>query len=136
MPLVRIDIVKGRTAAQRRSLGEAVHRALVDALGVPAQDRFQVISEHEANELVYDRSYLVDGENAQRSDGIVIIQITLSSGRSLEQKRRHYRRITENLAYLDVRPEDVWINLVETSRENWSFGLGEASYAPAEKATA
>jgi phenylpyruvate tautomerase PptA (4-oxalocrotonate tautomerase family) len=70
----------------------------------------------------------------------VIIQITLSSGRSLEQKRRLYRRITENLAYLDVRPEDVWINLVETSRENWSFAqvtnAGEASYAPAEKAAA
>ena len=78
MPLVRIDVVKGRTAAQRRSLGDAVHRALVDALGVPAADRFQVIREHEANEL----------------------------------------------------------NLVETARENWSFGLGEASDAPAEKATA
>ena len=132
MPLVRIDIIKGRTAAQRRSLGDAVHRALVDTFGVPEKDRFQVISEHEANELAYDRDYL----GIKRSDGVVIIQITLSSGRTLEQKRRLYRRITENLAYLDVRPEDVWINLVETARENWSFGLGEASYAPAEKATA
>ena len=133
MPLVRIDIVKGRTAAQRRSVGDAVHRALVDALGVPAADRFQVIREHEANELVYDRNYL----GIKRTDGIVMIQITMSFGRTLEQKRTLYRLVTENLAYLDVRPEDVWINLLETARENWSFGLGEASYAPAaEKATA
>ncbi len=132
MPLVRIDVIKGRTAAQRRSLGDAVHRALVETIGVPEKDRFQVIAEHEANELVYDRHYL----GIKRTDGIVIVQITLSSGRTLEQKRCLYRRITENLAYLDVRPEDVWINLVETARENWSFGLGEASYAPAEKATA
>ena len=132
MPLVRIDIIKGRTAAQRRSVGDAVHRALVEALGVPAADRFQVIREHEANELVYDRNYL----GVKRSDGIVLIQITMSFGRTLEQKRNLYRLITENLAYLDVRPEDVWVNLVETARENWSFGLGEASYAPAEKATA
>ena len=133
MPLVRIDIVKGRTAAQRRSLGDAVHRALVETIGVPEKDRFQVIGEHEANELVYDRNYL----GIKRTDGIVMIQITMSFGRTLEQKRTLYRLVTENLAYLDVRPEDVWINLVETARENWSFGLGEASYAPAaEKATA
>ena len=93
MPLVRIDLIQGRTAAQRRSLGEAVHRALVEARAS-------------------------------------------SSGRTLTQKRKLFRRITENLAYLDVRPEDVWINLVETARENWSFGLGQASYAPAEKVTA
>jgi 4-oxalocrotonate tautomerase len=132
MPLVRIDILKGRTAAQRRSLGDAVHRALVETIDVPADDRFQVITEHEANGLAYDRDYL----GIRRTDDIVMIQITLSSGRTLEQKRNLYSRITENLACLDVRPEDVWINLVETARENWSFGLGKASYAPAEKATA
>lgn len=132
MPLVRIDLINGRTAAQRRSLGDAVHRAIVETIGVPAADRFQVITEHEANELVYDRGYL----GIKRTDDIVMIQITMSFGRTLEQKRKLYRRITENLAYLDVRPEDVWINLVETARENWSFGLGEASYAPAEKALA
>ena len=132
MPLVRIDIIKGRTAAQRRRLGDAVHRALVEALGIPAQDRFQVITEHEANELVYDRNYL----GIPRTDGIVMVQITMSVGRPLEKKRRLYRLIAENLAYDGVRPEDVLVNLVETAWENWSFGLGEASYAPAEQATA
>ncbi|HUQ75178.1 MAG TPA: tautomerase family protein [Burkholderiales bacterium] len=129
MPLVRIELLHGRTAAQRRRIGDGVHRALVETIGVPALDRFQVITEHSENDLVYDRQYL----GIKRTDGIVIIQITLSGGRTLEQKRSLYRRIADNLVALDVRREDVWINLVEVARENWSFGLGEASYAPARE---
>jgi 4-oxalocrotonate tautomerase len=130
MPLVRISVLRGRPAEQRRRLGDTVHAALVEAVGVPALDRFQVISEHAAEDLVYDPSYL----GVRRTDGIVIVQITFSSGRSLEQKRSLYRTIAENLAREGVRPEDVWINLVEVPRENWSFGNGVASYAPAEQA--
>jgi 4-oxalocrotonate tautomerase len=131
MPLVRISLIQGRTAAQRRDIGDAVHRALVQTIGVPERDRFQIITQHEPNELVYDPQFL----GIQRTDGIVMVQITISTGRSLEQKRALYRRITENLVYLDIRAEDVWINLVEVPRENWSFGNGVASYAP-EKALA
>ena len=83
MSLVRIALIHGRTAAQRRDIGEAVHRALVDTIGVPLADRFQVITEHEKNELVYDPHYL----GIRRSDGVVMVQSTLSSGRTLEAKR-------------------------------------------------
>ena len=132
MPLVRISIHKGRTAEFRRKLGDAVHRALVQTFNVPEADRFQLLTEHEPGDLVYDPGYL---EIARTSD-IVIIQITLSSGRTLAQKRALYRRIAENVARLGVRREDVWINLVEVVKENWSFGLGEASYAEPEKVPA
>lgn len=127
MPLVRISLLKGRPAAQRHSIGDAVHRALVESVGVPALDRFQLITEHEPGELVYDPGYL----GIARSDGIVIVQITFSTGRTLEQKRALYRAIADNLQGVGVRPEDAWVNLVDVPRENWSFGLGEASYAPA-----
>lgn len=126
MPLVRIELVRGRTVEQRQRIGDAVHRALVETIGVPERDRFQLITEHSGSDLVYDREYL----NIKRTDGIVIIQITLSTGRTAAQKRALFRRIAENLAELDIRREDVWINLVEVARENWSFGLGLASYAP------
>src|ERR1700682_3880257 len=109
MPLVRISLIQGRTAAQRRDIGDAVHRALVQTIDVPERDRFQIITQHEPNELVYDPQFL----GIQRTDGIVMVQITISSGRTLEQTRALYRRITENLLYLDIRAEDVWINLVE-----------------------
>jgi len=126
MPLVRIELLHGRTVEQRQRIGDAVHRALVETMGVPERDRFQLITEHSASDLVYDREYL----GIKRTDGIVIIQITLSSGRTPAQKRSLFRRIAENLAALDIRREDVWINLVEVAKENWSFGLGLASYAP------
>jgi len=128
MPLVRISLRKGRTAEFRRKLGDAVHRALVETIGVPERDRFQILSEHEPGDLVYDPGYL----GIARTNDIVIIQLTISTGRTLAQKRALFRRIADNLALLGVRREDAWINLVEVAKENWSFGNGEASYAPAE----
>jgi 4-oxalocrotonate tautomerase len=128
MPLVRISLAKGKPAAYRRQVGDAVHRALVDAAGVPALDRFQLLTEHEPGDLVYDSNYL----GIARTSDLVIVQITLTAGRSLAQKRALYRRIADNLAAaVGLRPEDAWINLVEVAKENWSFGNGAASYAPA-----
>jgi 4-oxalocrotonate tautomerase len=129
MPLVRVSLLKGRSAELRRKIGDAIHRALVETIDVPQRDRFQILTEHEAGDLVYDSEYL----GIARSDQIVIVQITLSSGRALAQKRALFRRIADNLAALGVRREDAWVNLVEVAKENWSFGLGEASYAPPQK---
>jgi phenylpyruvate tautomerase PptA (4-oxalocrotonate tautomerase family) len=132
MPLVRISLRKGRPAEYRRRLGDAVHRALVDAFGVPEADRFQILAEHEPGDLVYDPGYL----GIARTSDIVIIQLTVSAGRTLAQKRALFRQIADNLAALGLRREDAWVNLVEVAKENWSFGNGEASYAPPEKALA
>ena len=122
MPLVRISLAKGKPASYRRQVGDAVHRALVETIRVPALDRFQILTEHEPGDLVYDSTF---------------IQITLSVGRTLEQKRALYRKVAANLAHaVGLRPEDAWINLVEVAKENWSFGNGVASYAPAEPQTA
>jgi len=129
MPLVRISLVKGKPAGHARAIGDAVHDALVETINVPPRDRFQLITEHELGDLIYDPSFL----GIDRSPDIVIVQITISTGRTLEQKRALYRRIAERLAdKTQLRPEDVWINLVEVPRENWSFGNGVASYAPAQ----
>lgn len=128
MPLVRISLVKGKPAELRRRIGNAVHEALVDTIAVPASDRFQVLTEHEPGDLVYDPGYL----GIARTQDIVIVQITLSQGRTLAQKRALFKRIADNLAALGLRREDAWINLVEVAKENWSFGNGVASYAPAE----
>ncbi len=132
MPLVRISIHKGRPAEFRRKLGDAIHRALVETIDVPQLDRFQILTEHEPGDLVYDPGYL----GIARTNDIVIVQITLSAGRALGQKRKLFRRIADNLAALGLRREDAWINLVEVPKENWSFGLGEASYAQPERALA
>ena len=126
MPLVRISMRKGRAPELRRKVGDAVHQALVKTMGVPPADRFQLLTEHEPGDLIYDSEFL----GIARSSDIVIIQITLSTGRSLAQKRALFRAIADNLAGLGLRREDTWVNLIEVAKENWSFGNGVASYAP------
>ena len=93
MPLVRISLVKGKPEAYRRKVGDAVHRALVEAIGIPPLDRFQLLTEHEPGDLVYDSNYL----GIARTGDLIVVQITLSAGRTLEQKRALYRRIAANL---------------------------------------
>src|SRR3989440_11449509 len=132
MPLVRISLLKGRPLELRRKIGDAIHRALVETIDVPQRDRFQLLSEHEPGDLVYDSDYL----GIARTNEIVIVQITLTAGRTLVQKRALFRRIADNLGALGLRREDAWINLVEVPKENWSFGLGEASYAGPQKISA
>jgi len=125
MPLVRIDLRVGKSAEYRKALGDGVHRAMVEAMAVPADDRFQVITEHPPEGLIYDPQYL----GVRRSDNVVLVQITLSTGRKPQQKRKLFKRIAENLAQSPgLKPADLVINLVEVVWENWSFRNGEAQY--------
>jgi phenylpyruvate tautomerase PptA (4-oxalocrotonate tautomerase family) len=125
MPLVRIDIVKGKDAAYRQRVSRVVYEAMVVS-GVPENDRFQIVSEHDSNNFLYDPTYL----GIHRTDDLVIIQITWNEGRTVEQKKALYRTIADGLAKSPgIRTEDVFINLVEVKKENWSFGKGEAQYA-------
>jgi 4-oxalocrotonate tautomerase len=126
MPLARIDVPRGRTAAFRRTVGDVVYESMLETLKVPANDRFQVISEHDAQDLLLDRSYL----GVQRSSACIVIQVTLNEGRSVDQKREFYRKVADGLhERAGMRREDVLISLIEVHKENWSFGNGEGQYA-------
>jgi 4-oxalocrotonate tautomerase len=130
MPLVRIDLLKGKSADYRAQVGEIVYQAMLSAFAVPKDDRFQVITEHPADELLFDRNYL----GIRRSDDCVFIQITMSTGRTVEVKQRFYKAVADGLhEKLELRREDVFINLVEVNKENWSFGNGEAQYVTATR---
>jgi 4-oxalocrotonate tautomerase len=125
MPFVRISLRQGTSPEYRKALADGVHRAMVEAIAIPSDDRFQVITEHPPEALIYDPQYL----GVQRSDRIVLVQITMSFGRKPQQKRKLYKRMAEILAEAPgLPPQDLLINLVETSWENWSFGNGEAQY--------
>lgn len=127
MPLVRISLRAGQSPEYKAQLGGCVYRAMAETMNVPAGDRFQVITEHDETGLVYDPQYL----GIARTNGVVFIQVTLNAGRTLEIKRAFYARVAALLhGDLGVRPEDVLINLVDVPKENWSFGNGEAQYAP------
>ena len=125
MPLVRIDLRKAKEAAYRQEIGRVVYEALV-GVGVPKNDRFQVISEHEAENFLFDPDYI----GIHRTEEFVIIQITWNEGRSTEQKKALHKAIADGpLSAVGLRREDVFINLIEVKKENWSFGNGEAQYA-------
>jgi phenylpyruvate tautomerase PptA (4-oxalocrotonate tautomerase family) len=126
MPFVRIDLLRGKDTTYRTKLGEAVYDAL-HSIGVPDNDRFQVIAEHDRDGLIFDRTYL----GVDRGDDFVAVQITFNEGRTLEQKKALYKAIVKNMGdSVGMRPQDVFVNLVEVKKENWSFGNGEAQYAP------
>jgi phenylpyruvate tautomerase PptA (4-oxalocrotonate tautomerase family) len=126
MPLARIDLVRGKPAAFRKTLGEIVYKAMTDLINVPVNDKFQIITEHTAEEINVAESYLGNSY----SQDIILIQITLNAGRSVEMKKAFFKRIADDLhEQLKVRRDDVVINLVEVAKENWSFGGGIAQYA-------
>jgi 4-oxalocrotonate tautomerase len=126
MPLVRITLRKGKSPEFLRDAANAVHEALVAQANVPADDRFQVIDEVAAENLIAHPSYA----GVERSEGLIVIEITLNAGRTIEVKRALYADIAARLQNaVDVRPDDVLVNLIEVTKENWSFGRGLATYA-------
>ena len=127
MPLVRIDMPVTTTAAQQQALSQAVHTSLVTHFNVPPDDKFQTLSPRREGELVCTPAFL----GVAHSERVVFIQITCAPGRSVEQKRALYAEITKRIATTStgISAADVIINLVESVRENWSFGEGLAHYA-------
>jgi 4-oxalocrotonate tautomerase len=126
MPLTRISVRAGKPAAYRKALTQGIYESMREVFNVPEDDIFMVVTEHDADNFVYSRDYL----GINRSDDFVLIQITANNTRTVETKQALYKRIAERLAESPgVRPEDVFINLVDVPKENWSFGNGIAQYA-------
>ncbi len=126
MPLVRIDMPAGKPPEQRRTIADVIYEAMIATLNVPQNDRFQIISERGSHDLIIDPTYL----GINRSPAAIIIQVTLNEGRSVELKRSFYKAVADGLRdRAAMRPEDVFISLVEVKKENWSFGNGVAQYA-------
>ena len=126
MPFVRIDLVAGKTPDYRRTIGDVVYDAMLATINVPKGDRFQVITEHPAGDFIADPNYL----DIARTADCVFIQVTLNEGRTVDLKKAFYGAVADGLhERLGMRREDVWINLVEVKKENWSFGNGIAQYA-------
>src|SRR5438876_3913 len=93
MPLARIDLMRGKSAEYRQAVGDVVYRAMVEILNAPQNDRFQVIAEHDESNLIYDPTFF--GFN--RSKDVIFVQLTLADGRTLEQKRKFYKRVVDDL---------------------------------------
>jgi 4-oxalocrotonate tautomerase len=126
MPLTRIDLRRGKSREFKAALAAEIYEAMRETFDVPEEDRFMVITEHDEDTFTFSRSYL----GVERSDDLVIIQITANNTRTIEKKKALYARLVERLGRRPgVRPQDVFVSIVEVAKENWSFGNGIAQYA-------
>ncbi len=125
MPLIRISMRRGRPASHPAAIVDGVYRALRATFEVPENDLFAVVHQHEAEEFVFDANFF----GFQRSAGLVIIQITVANTRGVTQKKALFAAIAANLQQEPgLKPDDIFINLLEVKREDWSFGGGVAQY--------
>ena len=126
MPLIHISLRAGKPEAYRQAIFDSLYRAMRETFNVPEDDQFMTIREHDEANFRYSASYL----GIPRSDDLVLIQITANNTRSVEQKKALFLRIAELLGESPgIRAEDVFVNIVEVSKENWSLGFGLAQYA-------
>jgi len=116
----------GKAQAYRQAIFDSLYKAMHETFNVPQDDQFMTISEHEPENFRYSATYL----DIKRSDDLLFIQISAMNTRTIEQKKALFRRIAELLGESPgIRPEDVFVNLIEGVKENWSLGNGLAQYA-------
>jgi phenylpyruvate tautomerase PptA (4-oxalocrotonate tautomerase family) len=125
MPLLHISLRAGKSDAYRQAVFDSLYRAMREALDVPEGDQFMTISEHTEANFRYGNAFGI-----ARSDDLVLIQITVFDSRTAEQKAALFRRIAALLGESPgIRPEDVFVNVIEAAKENWSVGHGLAQFA-------
>jgi phenylpyruvate tautomerase PptA (4-oxalocrotonate tautomerase family) len=121
MPMTRISLLKGKSTEYLRAISDSLHQALVDAFEVPPDDRFQIIHQHEPEELVFDRHYM----GGPRSDDFVLFCVTAGKLRSTATKQAFYKRLVQLLEQAPgLRPEDVMVVINTTQVDEWSFSGG------------
>jgi phenylpyruvate tautomerase PptA (4-oxalocrotonate tautomerase family) len=126
MPFARIAVPAGKSADFHKIVGDVVYESMLPTLKAPEGDRFQLITEHAPNDIILDPSFL----GISRTKEAVIVQVTMNEGRTVEQKKGYFKMVADGLHdRLNIRREDVLINLVEVKKENWSFGNGIAQFA-------
>ena len=131
MPLVRIDLTRGRSREGVRAVAEAIHTAIVETYGIPPRDRFQIVTQHEPGEILAEDAGLGFEREA---DDVVVVHVFTQRGRSDEIKQQLYSRIAERLAEVGVAGSSVFIGYVENGPQDWSFGFGAAQYLTGELA--
>jgi len=126
MPHTHIALRRGKPPQYRQAIMDGLYAAMRETFNVPEDDRFMIVTQHDADEFRYGKHYL----GIERSDDLVLIQLTVSNTRTVEQKKALFAAIAKKLGdNPGLRPQDVFVNLVETAKENWSFGHGLAQYA-------
>lgn len=125
MPLIHISLRAGKPEAYRQAIFNGLYRAMRETLDVPEDDQFMTMTEHDAANFRYGNAFGI-----KRSDDLIYIQITVFDTRTSEQKQALFRRIAQLLSdNPGIRLEDIFVNILESAKENWSVGYGLAQFA-------
>lgn len=128
MPLLRFDLIEGRSKSELKALLDAAHRAMLAAFDVPERDRYQIVHEHKRSRIIVEDT----GLDIPRTDDVVVLQVT-TRPRGRAAKERFYRLLVEELERsCGIAPSDVMVSMVENTDEDWSFGLGRAQFLTGE----
>jgi hypothetical protein len=128
MPLLRFDLIEGRTPAELQTLLDAAHRAMLAAFYVPPRDRYQIVNEHPATHMIIEDT----GLGIQRTRNVVFLQVT-TRPRGKDLKDVFYNLLVEELEKsCGIAPTDVVVSMVSNADEDWSFGLGRAQFLTGE----
>ncbi len=128
MPLIRFDIIEGRSKEQKQALLDATHQAMLTAFGVPVRDRYQIVHEHAAEDLIVEDT----GLDIPRTRDVVILSVT-SRPRTAAQKQFFYEELCRELKErCGIASSDVMVSIAINSDEDWSFGLGRAQFLTGE----
>jgi len=128
MPLLRFDLIEGRSESEVKSLLDAAHQAMLAAFNVPPRDRYQIVQEHPRSHMIIEDT----GLGMERSEKLVVVQV-ITRGRKKKQKEAFYQLLCEALQRAcGITPTDVIVTMVENRDEDWSFGLGHAQFLTGE----
>jgi phenylpyruvate tautomerase PptA (4-oxalocrotonate tautomerase family) len=128
MPLLRFDLIEGRSEIELKALLDAAHRAMLAAFGVPPRDRYQIVTQHPRSHMIIEDTSL----GIERTNKLVVVQVTTRK-RKKKQKEEFYRLLCEELERAcGIKPSDVMVTMVENGDEDWSFGLGRAQFLTGE----
>lgn len=128
MPLIRIDVIEGRSDEEMKALLDAAHKAMLEAFKVPEGDRYQIVHEHPKSRMIVEDT----GLGIPRTDKVVVMQVT-TRPRSREMKETFYRLLVEELqAACGIEPSDVMVSMVTNTDEDWSFGHGRGQFLTGE----
>ncbi len=124
MPLLRFDMLEGRSDEDLSRLLDAAHGAMLEAFKVPTRDRYQIVHEHKPSRVRIEDT----GLGIDRSDKVILVSVT-TRPRPVEQKQAFYRLLCEALQRdCGIGSNDVMVNFVENTDADWSFGRGEAQF--------
>ncbi|KKA05302.1 4-oxalocrotonate tautomerase [Pseudomonas ogarae] len=126
MPFVRTAVIQGTSQQQRQRIVDGIHQALVESIGMPEDELFNLVTDYDPEQFFYSRTF----NGVARSDHLIVIEITMRRGRSDAMKRELYKKIADNLGVqAQVRPQDVFIFMHENDYSDWSVGFGKFAMA-------